>query len=467
MGIGSMKMPKLTLHAKIVLWSSLVVGIILIVFSIESILLIRNKLGEDVDHRLESEAHEIIQTFGLVDGQVKIIHEFEWEEPHHVSEEDAIYILYADETRKEIIRSKNYLGKASPISSISFDSLNTTFKTHIVNDIKIRFAAKPFSFNETHKGWLITGMTFDGLNHVQNVILGVYAFIFPLAMLIAFLGSSVVARKALEPVLDISETVRHIHSRNLDQELNVLDSKDEIAHLADTINDLLKRLRISFKTIRQFTANASHELKIPLSIVKAELDQLQKVDQNTLKNESLERTKLELNRMAKLIGDLSTLAKTDTKQIMINKQTVWLNDIIHDEIERYRPTSNEKNIALVVDKLPSVSVHADPHWMQVLASNLLDNAIKFSPNGSTVNIHIIVKDKQFYELSITDNGPGIQDTEIENVTRRFYRSEPANNISGSGLGLSIVEWVAKSHGGEIVFKNNDGGGLTVTLTIPK
>lgn len=467
MGTDLMKMPKLTLHRKIVFWSTLVVATILIVYSIESILLIRNKLGEDIDYRLESEAHEIVQTFGLQNGQVKIIHEFEWEEPHHISEEDAIYIVYVDENRKEIIRSKNYEGKASPVSSLSFDSLKTTFKTNLINNIKIRFAAKPFRLEEKHRGWLITGMTFDGLKHVQSVILGVYAYIFPIAMLIAFLGSSVVARKALEPVLDISETVRNIHARNLNQELTVLDSKDEIAHLAETINNLLKRLRISFQTIRQFTANASHELKIPLSIVQAELEQLQKVDQDTLKNDSLERTKLELNRMAKLIDDLSTLAKADTNQIMIHKQSVWLNDIIHDEIERYRRNANEKHIALIAEQLPSVSVHADPHWMQVLASNLLDNAIKFSPNDSTIVVQIIEKDERFFELSVTDEGPGIHETEIEDITRRFYRSEPANNISGSGLGLSIVEWVAESHGGQIDFRNNVGGGLTVTLTIPK
>ncbi|MBC8322637.1 MAG: HAMP domain-containing histidine kinase [Candidatus Marinimicrobia bacterium] len=462
-----MKIFNQTLHTKIVFWTTSVVGVILLVFSIESVLLIRNKLSEDIDHRLTSEAQEIIQTFGIVDEKMKIIHEFEWQEPHHVTEEDAIYIIYTDENKIERIRSKNYLEKASPLSSLSFETLIATFKTMFIDDKKIRFAVVPIDIEQIHRGWLITGMTFESLNHVQSVIIGVYAIIFPIAMIIAFMGSSIIARKALEPVLNISETVRKIHAQNLDQALPVIESNDEIAHLAETINDLLKRLKESFKTIRQFTANASHELKIPLSIVQAELEQFQKINHDRLDKHSLEKTKIELNRIAKLIDDLSTLAKADTKQINLKKETVWLNDIIYDEIERYRQTAGKKTIQIIPEDLPSVSVQADGHWLHVLTSNLLDNAIKFSPENTTIKIKILLNDPHYFHLVFIDEGPGIQEQEFENITRRFYRVDPTNNEIGSGLGLSIVEWVTDAHGGLLNFKNNFDKGLTVSVTLPK
>jgi len=461
-----MKIRKQSLHTKIVFWSTSVVGIILLVFSIESILLIRNKLRKDIDRRLASETEEIIHTFDFIDGKIQIIHPFEWEEPHHTSEEDAVYILYTDIQKIELGRSKNYIGKTSPLSTFNYDSLNTRFDTQLIDEQNIRFSIMPIRLAGKHRGWAITGMTFESLNHVQSVIIGVYAVIFPLAMIIAFLGSSVIARKAMAPVLDISETVRNIHARNLDKTLPELETKDEIAHLADTINDLLERLRKSFKTIRQFTANASHELKIPLSIVQAELEQVQKSNSASKNKPSLERTKIELNRMAKLIDDLSTLAKADTHQIILSKKAVWLNDIIHDEIERYRHTANQKNICLKPIDLPSVSIQADAHWMQVLVSNILDNGIKFSPRNSTVTVQIIEENNRYFHLVFSDEGPGILEHEVELITQRFYRSEPANKIAGSGLGLSIVQWVAEAHGGKLRFENNIDKGLTVTASIP-
>lgn len=181
----------------------------------------------------------------------------------------------------------------------------------------------------------------------------------------------------------------------------------------------------------------------------------------------MEKTKIELNRIAKLIDDLSTLAKADAKQITLNKETVWLNDIIHDEVERYRKTASKKRIQIIPEDLLSVSVQADGHWLKVLTSNLLDNAIKFSPENSLITIKLLDNDPHYFKMLFIDEGPGIQEQEFENITRRFFRVDPTNNEIGSGLGLSIVEWVTHAHGGQLNFINNLDKGLTVSVTLPK
>jgi signal transduction histidine kinase len=458
---------KFSLHNKIVIWTSLVVGSILFGLSAVSLILIRNKLESNMDQRLDLESDEISITLDLIDDNLKIVHEFEWNEPQHKFDVNPIYIIVLDKNQKVKFKSQNYLTQMSPVRYLTFDKDRLSFKTIPIHEKKIKFVTKPLYFDDNHHGWVIVGMPFDKIFELLSLIRNVYLIIVPIALIIAFFGSSFIAKKALAPVLYISETVRHIHATNLDKKLKSLDTEDEISHLVETINKLLDRLKNSFNTIRQFTANASHELKIPLSIIQANLEQYEKNIQDNLNEQYLNRTKIELARMVRLIDDLSTLAKTDTKQITLKKETVWLNDLIHDGIERYRTQIDEKNIKISTNDLSSISINADIYWMEALVSNLLDNAIKFSDDNSNISIEIIENlISNNIQFNFVDEGIGIQGDEIKNITRRFYRIENEKKVSGSGLGLAIVDWVIKSHDGSMSFSNNSNGGLTVTVDLP-
>ncbi len=420
-----------------------------------------------MDNRLGSEGFEIIKTLAFVDGRIKIIHRLEWQEPHHVDEENPIYIIVIDLNNNVIEKSLNYRGtRPSPIRYLTFDAEKTTSQTITLLKKELRFTTQPIFLNDIHRGWMITGTTFDHLANLQSDIFSTLLIVGPIGLIMVFLISSLIVRKALTPVLNISEKVRQINTLNLNKTLILLETNDEISHLTETINNLLIRLDSSFKTIRQFTANASHELKSPISIIQLEIEQLQKTQDNK-QNPSFINIQNEIKNMAGLIDDLSTLAKMDTMKITVNKENVWLNDIVYNQIERYRQSARAKKIKIEAEHLPSISILADKHWMENLISNLLDNSIKFSPTDSTISITIDNNDPNKIQLNIQDEGPGIQPNKIENVTQRFYRGDYNKKIMGVGLGLSIVDWVVKAHHGDLELSNNSEKGLTASVILPK
>lgn len=443
----------------------LVLSVILIVFSGVTIAYVNYALKSDMDQRLESEGGEIILSIDYRNGKFKIVNDFEWKEPHHISDYNPVYIIVIDTAKIVHLKSKNYMEQISPVRFLNFDDGTVMKKTIVLQDIKIRFITQPIYIDRSHKGWIITGTTYKQLETFESVLISIYSIIFPLALIFAFLGSFYVAKKSLQPIQDISETIRNINYQTLEKSLPQLNSKDEVAHLSATINELLDRLRISFRTIRQFTANASHELKLPMTIIKAELEQVQDAITKKTDIPNLERTFFEFKRLSKLVDDLSILAKVDSKQIVLHKKLVWIHDLIYKEIERFRAITKTKNISLKTNELPSISIMADEYWFELMISNLLDNAIKFSPENSVIEMGLNETEPDKIILFIQDQGPGINEMDLKNITKRFFRSEASGEIAGSGLGLSIVKWVVESLGGTIEFQNCDPTGLRVTIIL--
>jgi len=160
------------------------------------------------------------------------------------------------------------------------------------------------------------------------------------------------------------------------------------------------------------------------------------------------------------------LAKADTERIRLDKKEIWLNDILFSEIERLLPVAKESNINLNVGHTISTSIKGDEYWIRIALSNIIDNAIKYSPSHSTVTCSMESNDSHS-SLIVTDEGPGVPENVIPDLTKRFYRSKDVSTIPGSGLGLSIVEWVIKQHNGSLFFRNGDPTGFTVQVRLPR
>ncbi|NHZ85559.1 MAG: GHKL domain-containing protein [Planctomycetia bacterium] len=170
--------------------------------------------------------------------------------------------------------------------------------------------------------------------------------------------------------------------------------------------------------------------------------------------------------MAKIIDSLLTLMKIDSKQSKIKKQTVWLNDLLFEEIARYRSKINQKNIQIDSIQIQSISMMGDPYWLSVLFANLIDNAIKYTKTNTAIAMHLSKSSSNTILFWIADEGPGVKENELKLLTKRFYRQQPKSDISGSGLGLSIVKWVVTSHNGEMVIENIKNSGLKVLIEFP-
>jgi len=324
----------------------------------------------------------------------------------------------------------------------------------------------PFQLAPHINLWIIIGKSYQDVYHMLRVVFTVFLFIFPLALLMVYGGSTFLARKSLQPVRAISEKARHITSSKLSQRLPVPPTDDDIAHLATTLNDLLDRLETTMISLRNIAANASHEIKTPVTILHTYLDRWAQSHPKLNNNEILSFRR-ELNRITKIIDNLSQIAKTDSGVAKLQFDTVWMNDLLYEEIERFRPQALTKNIIIRVAPLPSVAIKGDVSWLHLAIGNLIENALKYSPDHAQITLDMDYTEEQKISISITDEGPGVPEKDLPQLTSRYFRSKQSRSRPGTGLGLSIAHWVIQQHNGELHFQNNPSGGLTVQIILPQ
>jgi two-component system, OmpR family, sensor histidine kinase MprB len=267
----------------------------------------------------------------------------------------------------------------------------------------------------------------------------------------------VVARAALSPVRELTETVERVsETHDLSERIDVAGN-DELSRLATSFNTMLGALEESTRAQRQLVADASHELRTPLTSVRTNIEVL--AGDRMLPAE--ERARLlsdvveQLGEMTTLISELIELARAE--QMAAEPEDVRLDLLVMDAVERAR--RNRPEVVYTVDLEPA-TVPGVPATIERAVGNLLDNAAKWSPAGGEVEV--VVRDGR---LTVRDHGPGIADEDLPYVFDRFYRARAARGLPGSGLGLAIVRQVAESHGGAVVAEHAEGGGTRMVLTL--
>jgi heavy metal sensor kinase len=295
----------------------------------------------------------------------------------------------------------------------------------------------------------------------------IMAAVFPLGLLLAGGGGWLLARRALMPVDRMAQAVLRISSEHLQERLPETGTGDELDRLAGTLNAMLTRLEDSFHQIRQFSADASHELQTPLTILKGEIEVALRSprtpqDYQRVLHSSLE----EIDRISRLVGGLLLLARADAGVLRLDLQPVNLSDLVNEVVARMQRLAEEKAIDLHSELATPVCIMGDKEHLQRLLLNLVDNAIKYTPPGGRVNLALTC-DESHARISITDTGIGLSPDEQQQIFTRFYRSAEAKSQGGgAGLGLCIVRSIATAHGGAIEVANTPGHGSTFTVVLP-
>lgn len=228
---------------------------------------------------------------------------------------------------------------------------------------------------------------------------------------------------------------------------------------------------IAFQRQREFVADASHELRTPLSVMLASVETVQDGENSRLSSFSqqvLADMKDEILRMSKIVAGLLTLARGDAGDARMEKEVLPLNDVVQQVFRSFRPLASKKNIALELVTSSDTSLNADRHRIEQLLMILLDNAIKNTPDGGRVEVHISPRTSQKIQIIVIDTGIGIAEEYQLRIFERFYRVDKARSreTGGTGLGLSIAKWIVESHGGTIVVKSNLGKGSQFIVTLP-
>ncbi len=304
-----------------------------------------------------------------------------------------------------------------------------------------------------------------------------------LALLLAAIGGYWLAGKVLRPVKMITRTANEINATDLRRRLH-LQSRDEFGELAATFDQMLARLEAAFKRQAQFTADASHELRTPLSIIDLEINRaLEQLEQPEDYRHVLEQVQAENEQMTAMVNSLLLLARADTGQMILDLQEVDLSDIALASVERLLTLASQSQVTLATGDLPELLVRGDPQYLGQMLTNLIENGIKYTSGiGKRVFVELACERQRCGIVRVQDDGPGIAEEHLPSLFERFYRVDKARSRrqkrsaltgepgheepGGSGLGLSIVQWIVLAHGGEIRVESKIGAGSLFEVRLP-
>ena len=284
-------------------------------------------------------------------------------------------------------------------------------------------------------------------------------------------AGALITRRAFGAIDDVVQQAHRIGDANLGERLPHPGTNDEIGRLVDTLNAMLARIEQGMEAQRRFTADASHELRSPLSRLRTELElALRRPREPAAYVETLHSSLEEVESLTLLVEELLVLARLDAGQERDAAETVSLNVLAEEAVRRLEPMARERRLEIsLVPALP-VAARVARGAASLALANLLDNALKFSPAGTTVRVSLRA-DVEANEavLSVADSGPGIRGDELPHLFERFYRGATARSdekTPGLGLGLALSQAVVHAHGGRIEAANEAGGGARFDMRLP-
>jgi heavy metal sensor kinase len=290
----------------------------------------------------------------------------------------------------------------------------------------------------------------------------------PVAFILAAGAGYWLAGLALAPVAAMTARARRINAENLSDRLPVRNEDDEFGQLASVVNEGLARLEQSFSTLRQFTADASHELRTPLTAIRS----VGEVGLRERRTESEYREIIgsileDTGRLSVLVDSLLMLSRADAGRIELTPTRFDLHELADDVADDLRVLAEEKEQALTVEGPSGAWVRADRETMRRAVINLVDNAVKFGPHGSSVAVVVADADGAC-RIDVRDQGPGIDAVHLPRVFDRFYRVDEGRSraAGGSGLGLAIARWAVEVNGGALTVDSTVGSGSTFRITLP-
>ena len=318
---------------------------------------------------------------------------------------------------------------------------------------------------------VVAGSSVARIDFIGSEQFGVFLLIAPLVVLLSVIVAHLITGRALRPVDEIIGEVSAItDGRSLHRRLPQAEGDDELARLSATLNAMIARLEQSFSGLRRFTADASHELKTPLTVLRADIERAMSAGPRS--NEglvALEEALQETARMADLVESLLTLARADEGRFDLHREPVALGPLVIDVAETAQILGEEAGLKVSVTPLEEATVLGDAPRLRQLFLNLVTNAVKYTSRGGRVDLSL-VRRGDMVEFAVRDTGFGIAGADLPYVFDRFWRADRARSrISergGVGLGLAIAQYIAHAHGGSITVASRLGRGSTFTVSIP-
>lgn len=288
--------------------------------------------------------------------------------------------------------------------------------------------------------------------------------------MLAGFGGYFITKRAFKPVQKITDAANHItDAKDLSKRIHLQGSHDEIYALAQTFDSMFDRLQKSFETEKQFTSDASHELRTPTSVIISQCEYALSQSQNPEEMKaSLEVILRQSQKMSGLISQLLLLARADSQKASLVMESIDISELTEMVVEELGEMAEEAQIELTLDLQKEIFIVADQTLLMRMLINLITNAITYGRPGGWVKVQLFTEDGNVVG-KISDNGIGIGEQHLAKIWNRFYRVDTARTASSkdhTGLGLAMVKWIAEKHGGTVSVESKLGEGSIFTFTLP-
>jgi len=293
------------------------------------------------------------------------------------------------------------------------------------------------------------------------------ALALPAGLLLATVGGWIVGWRVLAPLSSMARQANAIDGRVLESRLVVKESGDELTALASAFNGLLDRLAGAFQTQRRFMADASHQLRTPLSITRIAAQVTLAQEERTIDEyrSSLQTVAQQAERMTRMVDDMFSLALADLDARPLQLEEVYLNEVVTECVGAAQVLAGARSVSVEATAPADVQMQADESLLRQMILNLVENAVRHTPPHGSVHVALDA-DPDRARISVSDTGPGIPVLERERIFERFVRLEAASPDGGGGLGLPIARWVAQLHRGSLTLESSGPGGSRFVAVLP-
>lgn len=345
-------------------------------------------------------------------------------------------------------------------------SYKAVYNTVSLNNTDYRTYSRPIKAKREQEYKLIIFTSLDKLYESLTQLRTIIIIIVPISLLFAGLIGFFIARRAFAPVRTITETAASISSQNLEKRVPINKTEDEISKLALTFNEMISRLDDTFNSQQRFIADASHDLRTPLTVVQMELELLLNQEYLDARAKAVvERCLREIFRLNELANNLMLLARADSHQLQVNKKSYRLDEQLLECLTQLKNLANPKNITFRLDINKAVTINADESMIRRALINALDNAIKYSPENEIIHLKL-ESNHNFATITVNNRGVPINPKHLEKIFDRFQRGDKSRTSKGFGLGLAIIKAIANVHNGSVSISSNKESGTTLDMTLP-